>query len=100
MAATTKATAGRTVNRKISPNLPSTVTVQKLYCVPPRSTGSEHAGIPALHPQNALYGLGIGYIDAHLLAAVRHSLGGTLWTRNKRLLVAGTSLGLAENVVH
>lgn len=50
--------------------------------------------------QNTLYGMGIGYIDAHLLAAVRLSPGATLWTRDKRLLVAGTSLGLAENVVH
>jgi len=50
--------------------------------------------------QNTLYGLGIGYIDAHLLAAVRLSPGATLWTRDKRLLAAGTSLGLVENVVH
>lgn len=50
--------------------------------------------------QNALYGIGIGYIDAHLLAAVRLSPGTTLWTRDKRLLAAGTSLGLVENVVH
>ena len=50
--------------------------------------------------QNALYGIGIGYIDAHLLAAVRLSPGATLWTRDKRLLAAGTGLGLVENVVH
>jgi predicted nucleic acid-binding protein len=49
--------------------------------------------------QNALYGMGIGYIDAHLLAAVRLSPGATLWTRDKRLLAAGTGLGLVENVV-
>ncbi len=93
MAATIKATAGRTVNRKISPNLPSTVTVQKIHWVPSPSTGSGHAGIPALDPQNALYGLGIGYIDAYLLAAVRLSPGAALWTRNKRLLAAGTPNG-------
>jgi len=50
--------------------------------------------------QNSLYGVGIGYIDAHLLAAVRLSPGATLWTRDKRLLAAGTCLGLVENVVH
>lgn len=50
--------------------------------------------------QNSLYGKGIGYIDAHLLAAVRLSPGATLWTRDKRLLAAGTSLGPVENVVH
>lgn len=50
--------------------------------------------------QNALYSIGIGYIDAHLLAAVRLSPGATLWTRDKRLLAAGTNLGLVENAVH
>jgi predicted nucleic acid-binding protein len=32
-----------------------------------------------------LYGLGIGYVDAHLLAATRLSPGVTLWTRDRRL---------------
>ncbi len=50
--------------------------------------------------ENALYGIGIGYIDAHLLAAVRLTLGATLWTRDRRLLAAGTKFGLAENGVH
>lgn len=35
--------------------------------------------------QNALSGLGIGYVDAHLLAAVRLTAGSVLWTRDKRL---------------
>jgi predicted nucleic acid-binding protein len=50
--------------------------------------------------QNVLYGIGIGYIDAHLLAAVRLSPGTALWTRDKRLLAASTSLGLAKNAAH
>ena len=50
--------------------------------------------------KNALYGMGIGYIDAHLLAAVRLAPGTALWTRDKRLLAAATSLGLVEIVVH
>jgi len=50
--------------------------------------------------QNALYGLGIGYIDAHLLAAARLAPGTTLWTRDKRLLSAASSLGLAETAAH
>ena len=33
---------------------------------------------------NALFGIGIGYIDAHLLAALRLSPGTRLWTRDKR----------------
>ncbi len=50
--------------------------------------------------ENILYGMGIGYIDAHLLAAVRLVPGATLWTRDKRLLAAGTKLGLVENLAH
>ena len=50
--------------------------------------------------ENFLYGMGIGYIDAHLLAAVRLMPGAMLWTRDKRLLAAATKLGLAENPVH
>lgn len=43
---------------------------------------------------NQLHGQGIGYVDAHLLAAVRLTPGTTLWTRDKRLRMAGDKLGL------
>ncbi len=38
---------------------------------------------------------GIGYVDAHLLAAVRLTAGATLWTRDKRLLGVAQRLDLA-----
>ncbi len=41
-----------------------------------------------------LFGLGIGYVDAHLLAAARLTPGMTLWTRDRRLQAAAVSLGL------
>jgi predicted nucleic acid-binding protein len=44
---------------------------------------------------NKLYAVGIGYIDAHLLASVRLTPGATLWTRDKRLARAAESLNLA-----
>ena len=43
---------------------------------------------------NALFGLGIGYIDAHLLAAVRLNAGSQLWTRDKRLGAIANRMGL------
>jgi predicted nucleic acid-binding protein len=45
--------------------------------------------------RNALMGRGIGYVDAHLLAAV--TLGGStrLWTRDKRLRSVTEALNLA-----
>jgi predicted nucleic acid-binding protein len=45
--------------------------------------------------QQALYGLGIGYVDAHLLASVRLTAGGSLWTRDKRLQSVADRLGVA-----
>ena len=49
---------------------------------------------------HTLFGTGIGYIDAHLLAAVRLSPGVLLWTRDKRLLAEGVRLGLCVNLTH
>lgn len=46
--------------------------------------------------QQALYGLGIGYVDAHLLASVRLTAGGSLWTRDKRLQSVADRLGVAS----
>ena len=43
---------------------------------------------------NALFGLGIGYIDAHLLAAVRLDAGSHLWTRDKRLGAIANRMGI------
>ena len=36
---------------------------------------------------HALFGLGIGLIDVHLLASTRLAIDARLWTRDKRLLV-------------
>jgi predicted nucleic acid-binding protein len=44
--------------------------------------------------RNALFGLGIGYVDAQLLASARLSAA-ALWTRDKRLHKAAVRLGLA-----
>lgn len=43
----------------------------------------------------ALFGSGVGYIDAHLLAAVRLMPGTSVWTRDKRLFETASNLGLA-----
>ena len=45
--------------------------------------------------QHSLFGLGIGYIDVHLLTAVRLTAGATLWTRDKRLQGVAERFGLA-----
>jgi predicted nucleic acid-binding protein len=45
--------------------------------------------------RQALFGHGIGYVDAHLLAAVRLTAGTQLWTNDKRLHGVAEQLGLA-----
>lgn len=51
----------------------------------------------ALHfiDQHALHGKGIGYVDAHLLVAIRLTPGATLWTTDKRLHAVAVMLGSA-----
>jgi predicted nucleic acid-binding protein len=42
-----------------------------------------------------LFGLGIGYIDAHLLTSVQLTPGASLWTRDRRMFDVASKLGLA-----
>jgi len=44
--------------------------------------------------RRGLHGIGIGYIDAHLLTATQLTPGTALWTRDKRLHAAAVRLGL------
>ena len=45
-----------------------------------------------------LAGLGIGYVDVHLLASTQLTSGSSLWTRDKRLSAVADQLGLASNL--
>ncbi len=49
---------------------------------------------------HALFGLGVGYTDAHLLAATKLSPGTRLWTRDRRLSAASIRLGFAYALPH
>lgn len=50
--------------------------------------------------KNSLVGIGIGYIDAHLLASAKLGHARTLWTRDKRLRSAAEQLELAYHITH
>jgi hypothetical protein len=50
--------------------------------------------------REALYGRGIGSVDAHLLAAARLTAGSKLWTRDRRLQAVASQLGLAAAPSH
>lgn len=49
--------------------------------------------------KRALMGKGIGYVDAHLLAAIAATGTGRLWTRDKRLDAVAGSIGMAFKTV-
>jgi hypothetical protein len=45
--------------------------------------------------RDTLFGRGLGYVDAHLLAAVRLTAGAELWTIDHRLHAAAARFGVA-----
>lgn len=59
----------------------------------PRATVADNDEVLRLIEQETLYGAGIGYVDAQLLAATWLTPDATLWTRDKRLATVATRLG-------
>ena len=47
-----------------------------------------------------LFGVGLGYIDVHLLASTRLTPETSLWTRDRVLLAAAERLALGARVTH
>lgn len=45
---------------------------------------------------HVLHGMGIGYVDVHLLASVVLTEGATIWTRDKKLRSVAQSIGCAH----
>jgi predicted nucleic acid-binding protein len=61
----------------------------------PRAELATDAEVLGFINREALFGRGIGYVDAHLLAAARLTAGAELWTRDNRLRSVAEALGLA-----
>ena len=61
----------------------------------PQATVATDAEVRRFVDDHMLFGRGIGYLDAHLLAAARLTTGAQLWTRDKRLHRVAVRLGLA-----
>ena len=61
----------------------------------PAATVANDDEVQGFVERQPLYGLGIGYVHAHLLAAVRLTPGMRLWTRDRRLHEIAARLGLA-----
>jgi predicted nucleic acid-binding protein len=60
----------------------------------PRALVASDDEVHAFIDRHALHGSGIGYIDAHLLAATMLTARAQLWTRDKRLHQIASRLGL------
>ncbi len=56
--------------------------------------------VMGLIDRHSLFGFGIGYVDVHLLAAVRLTPDASLWTRDKRLLAVAEHFSLAARPMH
>lgn len=64
-----------------------------LYGLPHATVATDHEVLTLIN-RESLYGKGIGYVDAHLLAATFLSDHARLWTRDKRLAGVATQLGV------
>ena len=61
----------------------------------PRASVATDVEILKFIDRHALFGRGIGYVDTHLLAAVRLTAGTKLWTKDRRLRAVAAELGLS-----
>jgi len=59
----------------------------------PRAMVANQEEVLGFVSRHALYGRGIGYVDAHLLASARLTPETRLWTRDKRLGAVAAELG-------
>ena len=59
---------------------------------------ADHASVLMLIEKERLFGTGIGYVDAHLLAATLATRKGWLWTRDRRLHAQPKLIGAAYAV--
>jgi predicted nucleic acid-binding protein len=62
----------------------------------PAAPAAADAEVLGFIERRKLMGRGMGYVDAHLLAATALARPARLWTRDRRLAGIATSLGLAE----
>jgi predicted nucleic acid-binding protein len=59
----------------------------------PQAVPATHDEVMTFVENHQLFGLGIGYVDAHLPAAAALTGNASLWTRDKRLRSAARKLG-------
>ncbi len=68
--------------------------VELLHNLPQANVATE-AEVLSMIESRQLFGRGIGYVDAHLLAATLLGPGARIWTRDERIAVIAEQIGLA-----
>lgn len=63
----------------------------------PAAAVATDAEILDLIDRCALHGRGVGYVDAHLLASARLTVGACPWTRDKRLRAIAAEMKLTDD---
>jgi predicted nucleic acid-binding protein len=81
-------------------NLHARAAIMRQLDALPRATPAHDAEVVQLIEAAGLFGSGIGYVDAHLLASARLTAGAWLWTRDKRLAAVAERLSVAARVAH
>ncbi|MDP4026044.1 type II toxin-antitoxin system VapC family toxin [Methylobacterium sp. NEAU 140] len=66
----------------------------------PQADVAEHREVLDLIVTHQIYGLGIGYVDAHLLASAKLMPGSRIWTRDKRLASICDQFGVSFQPLH
>jgi predicted nucleic acid-binding protein len=66
----------------------------------PHATVASDSEVLRLIEHHQLFGRGLGYIDAHLLASIRFVPGGSLWTRDRRLQTVAEQLSLSSKTLN
>jgi predicted nucleic acid-binding protein len=73
-------------------------TILNALAALPHAVAANEAEVLMFIDTEKLFGIGLGYIDAHLLAASRLTPDALLWTRDKRLRAAAERLAFSAKL--
>jgi predicted nucleic acid-binding protein len=81
-------------------SMPQRAATLRLLLRLPAANIAHHGEVMRLVDQQSLHGVGLSYVDVHLLAATRLTPAASLWSRDKSLSAAAEKLSLAARVTH
>lgn len=79
-------------------NVSDRLAVRDMLSKMPLLLPVRHSEVMELIETAPLFGIGVGYVDAHLLASARTTKHCALWTRDKNLIRAAQQLGVAVDL--